>query len=67
MVGLDETAVLRWAKAVAAQDGFTWELDFAASDALRVPLRGQRFLSEDRGQEYLAQARSELGKETGDA
>lgn len=67
MIELEEVAVLRRAKAAAAQDGFTWELDFTAPDALRVPLRRQRFLSEDRRQEYLARARSELRNETGNA
>ena len=61
MARIDEAAALSRGKALAAQDGFTWELDSAAST------RGKHFLSEDRRQEYLARARTELGKETGDA
>jgi hypothetical protein len=59
MIELDETAVLRQAKADAAEDGFTWELDFGAR-AQGAPLRGERFLSEDRRQEYLSRARDKL-------
>ena len=67
MIELDEAAVLRRAKTVAAEDGFTWELDLAVPRAQYTPLRKQHFLSEDRRQEYLARARGELHKETGDA
>ena len=63
MAELDEAAVLSRGKALAAEDGFTWELDFT----VRTPLRGQHFLSEDRRQEYLERARAELRKEAGDA
>jgi hypothetical protein len=64
MIELDEAAVLRRAKAVAAEDGFTWQLDYAAPG---VRLRGQHFLSEDRRREYLARARDAFRKEAGDA
>ena len=64
MVVLDEAAVLRRAKAVAAKDGFTWQLDY---DAPGTRLRGQHFLSEDRRREYLAQARDEFRKAASDA
>lgn len=67
MAELDEGAVLRRGKALAAVDGFTWEFEFAVPSARRAPLRGQHFLSEDRRQEYLELARAELLKETGDA
>jgi hypothetical protein len=63
MVELDEAEVLRLAKALAAQDGFTWEFDLAGP----AGPRGQHFLSEDRRQEYLARARDEMRKESGDA
>jgi hypothetical protein len=56
----DEATVLERAKARAAQDGFTWELDLFSPSAIRAPLRGQHFLSEDRRQEYLERARAEL-------
>ena len=64
MIGLDENAVLRRAKAIAAEDGFTGQLDF---DALGARLRGRHFLSEDRRREYLARARDEFRKGTGNA
>jgi hypothetical protein len=67
MAELDEAAVLSRGKALAAEDGFTWELDFTVPGAQRAPLRRQRFLSEDRRQEYLERARAELRKEAGDA
>jgi hypothetical protein len=62
---LDEAAVLRRGKALAAQDGFTWELDFALPSAQRPSLRGQHFLSEDRRHEYLERAREDLRKKAG--
>ena len=63
----DETAVLERAKALAKEDGFTWELDFGAPGIPRTKLRGQHFLSKDRQQEYLERARVELRKEAGNA
>jgi hypothetical protein len=62
---LHEIAVLAHAKALAAQDGFTWEFDFSAPSQQRAPLRGQRFLSKGRQEEYLERAREELRKEAG--
>jgi hypothetical protein len=44
--------------------GFTWELDLTVPSGERPSLRRQRFISEDRRQEYLARARNELRKET---
>jgi len=67
MAEIDERTVLRRGKALAAQDGFTWELDHTAHFAERGSHRGKHFLSEDRRQEYLELARAELFKETGDA
>jgi hypothetical protein len=63
----NEAAVLTRAKAAAEQDGFTWEFNFGSPGALGTPLRGQRFLSEERRQEYLESARAELRKEASDA
>ena len=63
----NEAAVLKRAKAVAEQDGFTWEFNFGDPGARRTPLKGQHFLSEERRQEYLERARVELRKEVGDA
>ena len=63
----NEAAVLKLAKAAAERDGFTWEFNFGSPGAVGIPLRGQHFLSEERRQEYLARARAELCKETGDA
>jgi len=63
MVEIDEAEVLKLAKALAAQDGFTWEFDLAGP----AGPRGQHFLSEDRRQEYLARAREQLTREKGDA
>jgi hypothetical protein len=65
MAGPNEAAVLKRAKACAAQDGFTWEFNFTSASEVRAPLRGQHFLSEDRRQEYLERARGELRKEAG--
>jgi hypothetical protein len=63
----DEAAVLRRAKAFAKEDGFTWELDYEVSGALRTPLRGQHFLSKDRQLEYLERARADLRNEASNA
>jgi hypothetical protein len=57
MMKLDDAAVLMRAKAIAAEDGFTWQLDF---DAHGARLRGLHFLSEDRRRQYLARARDEF-------
>jgi hypothetical protein len=64
MMKLDDAAVLMRAKAIAAEDGFTWQLDF---DAHGARLRGLHFLSEDRRREYLARARDEFRKQAGNA
>jgi hypothetical protein len=61
MARIDEAAALSRGKALAAQDGFTWELDCGTST------RGKHFLSEDSRQEYLTRARAELNKETSGA
>jgi hypothetical protein len=61
----DEAIILKRAKAIAAEEGFSWELDFSVPSHERAPLRGQHFLSEDRRQEYLARARAEVCKEDG--
>jgi hypothetical protein len=67
MAELDEAVVLGHAKALAAQDGFTWEIDFNSPREGGTSFRGLHFLSEERRQEYLARARAELLQETGDA
>jgi len=64
---IDEATVLNRGKALAAQDGFTWEIDFNAPPEGRASFRGMHFLSEERRQEYLARARAELLQKTGDA
>ena len=63
----EEAAILARAKALAAEDGFTWELDFGSSATPRAKLRHQRFLSKDRQQEYLERAKvaQRLGKKIG--
>jgi hypothetical protein len=61
----DDAAVLERAKALAKEDGFTWELNFGVAGVPRI--RGQHFLSRDRQQEYLERARIELRKETSNA
>ena len=53
----EEAVILERAKALAAEDGFTWELDFSAPAAPRAKLRHQRFLSKDRQQDYLERAK----------
>ena len=65
MAQFDEGAVLSRGKALAAHDGFTWELDFSVPSAQRTPLRHQRFLSADRREDYLELARAKLREETG--
>ena len=62
MTEYDEAAVLERAKALANEDGFTWELDFGAPGVPRTKLRGQHFLSKEQQQEYLERARADLRK-----
>jgi len=56
-----EAAILARAKALAAEDGFTWELNYRAPAVPRAKLRHQHFLSKDRQQDYLERARLEAG------
>jgi hypothetical protein len=63
----DEATVLKRAKAAAEQDGLTWEFNFGSPGAAGIPLKDQRFLSEDRRREYLERARVDLRKEASDA
>ena len=58
----DNAAVLERAKALANEDGVTWELDFGAPGVPRAKLRSQHFLSKDLQQEYLERARADLHK-----
>jgi hypothetical protein len=60
----EEAAILARAKALAAEDGFTWELNFSAPAAPRAKLRHQHFLSKDRQQNYLERAK--LGRRLGE-
>jgi hypothetical protein len=60
MAWIDEAAVLSHGKALAAQDGFTWDIDLSMSRGGRPSFKGLHFLSETRRQEYLARARAEL-------
>lgn len=53
----EEAVILARAKALAAQDGFTWEFDFSAPAGSRAKLRHQHFLSKDRQQDYLERAK----------
>jgi hypothetical protein len=53
----EEAAILARAKALAAEDGFTWELNFTPSTAPRAKLRHQHFLSKDRQEDYLERAK----------
>ena len=53
----EKPAILARAKALAAEDGFTWELDYDAPPAPGVKLRHQHFLSKDRQQDYLERAK----------
>jgi hypothetical protein len=52
-----EAAILARAKALAAEDVFTWELDFGATAAPGAKLRHQHFLSKHRQQHYLERAK----------
>lgn len=61
---VDDAAVLDRGKALAARDGFTWEIDFSAT---RGSFRGLRFLSEERRREYLEKARAEMQSRGGGA
>ena len=53
----ENAAILARAKALAAEDGFTWELNFGAPAAPSVKLRHQHFLSKDRQQDYMERAK----------
>ena len=53
----EQAAILARAKALAAEDGFTWELDFNAPAEARAKLRHLHFLSKDRQQNYLERAK----------
>jgi len=53
----EEAAILARAKALAAEDGFTWEWSFGGPAEPRVKLRHQHFLSKDRQQDYLERAK----------
>jgi hypothetical protein len=64
MIKIDDAALLLRAQAIAAEEGFTWQLDF---DAHGARIRGLRFLSEDRRREYLVRAREEFRKKAGNA
>jgi len=66
MAEIDEAAVLIRAKALAAQDGFTWDIDFSSLPEGGSTFRGLRFLSENRRREYLARVRTELLEQLGD-
>lgn len=57
----EETSILARAKALAAEDGFTWEFIFSTPAAPRAKLRHQHFLSKDRQQEYLERAKLAQG------
>lgn len=59
-----EAAILARAKALAAEDGFTWELSYSAAAEPRPKLRHQHFLSKDRQQDYLE--RAELDQRLGE-
>ena len=63
MAEIDDATVLAHGQALAAQDGFTWEIDFNSPLEGRASFRGMHFLSEERRQEYLARARAELVQE----
>jgi hypothetical protein len=67
MAEIDEAAVLTRGKALAARDGFTWEIDFNSPPEGRASFRGMHFLSEERRQEYLARAHDELRHEADNA
>jgi hypothetical protein len=67
MAEIDEAAVLSHAKALAAQDGFTWEINFDSPREGGSSFRGLHFLSEERRQEYRARARAKLLQEAGNA
>ena len=60
MTKFGEATVLARAKELAAEDGFTWELNFGVPGAQGAPLRGQHFLSKEQQQQYLERARDEL-------
>ena len=67
MAVFDEAAVLSRGKALAADEGFTWEINFSSPREGGASFRGLHFLSEDRRQDYLARARVELRSKPGTA
>lgn len=64
MAEIDGATILIRAKALAAQDGFTWEWDFSGDHP--GSLRGKHFLSEERRNVYLGRARAELATQSGE-
>jgi hypothetical protein len=64
---LNETSVLRRAKALAEQDGFAWELNYRARNGQHAKINLQRYLDDEHRQQYLERARAELRKEADSA
>jgi hypothetical protein len=63
MPKINEAAILRRAKALCKQDGKNWAFEFAPLLPPGTKI-GQSFL--DGRREYLARARDELARESGD-
>jgi hypothetical protein len=62
MATIDEAAILKRAKELAAQDGFPWQLEYKPS-VPRGKINVQPDLSPERRQQYLDRALVELRKE----
>jgi hypothetical protein len=59
MTEMDEAAVLTRAKALAEQDGFTWEWEISLQQMRQDAADRPRLMSEARRQMYLTLAREE--------
>ena len=66
MPKVDEAAILRLAKALCKQDGKNWALEFAPRLPPGTKIDLIPFLDEDGRQRYLARAREQLARESGD-
>ena len=65
MPKINEAAILRRAKALCKQDGKNWAFEFTPLLPPGTKI-GQSFLDEAGRREYLARARDELARESGD-
>jgi hypothetical protein len=66
MAEITDAAVEKRAKALSERDGFAWQLEYQPVNP-GAKIKGQVLVSEEQREQYLAQARGELRKETDNA